>query len=96
MTPELELLGLFLLSLLESLPLATSFEHLIRRDNNRKGCVTMEEEDTCRICRSGPEEDMPLYHPCKCSGSIAKVHQDCLIDWLQHSKKKVRAIQSRC
>jgi E3 ubiquitin-protein ligase MARCH6 len=49
----------------------------------------MEEEDTCRICRSGPEEDMPLYHPCKCSGSIAKVHQDCLIDWLQHSKKKV-------
>ncbi|UZJ56324.1 hypothetical protein CBS101457_005644 [Exobasidium rhododendri] len=48
----------------------------------------MEEEDTCRICRSGPEEDTPLYHPCKCSGSIAKVHQDCLIEWLQHSKKK--------
>ncbi|PWN37556.1 uncharacterized protein FA14DRAFT_187648 [Meira miltonrushii] len=48
----------------------------------------MDEGDTCRICRTGAEEDTPLYHPCKCSGSIAKVHQDCLIEWLQHSKKK--------
>lgn len=54
-----------------------------------KGLTMGLEEDTCRICRSGAEEGEPLYHPCKCSGSIAKVHQDCLIEWLQHSKKKV-------
>ncbi|CEH11720.1 Protein involved in mRNA turnover and stability [Ceraceosorus bombacis] len=46
------------------------------------------EEQTCRICRSGAEEDAPLFHPCKCSGSIQYVHSDCLVEWLHHSKKK--------
>ncbi|SJX64652.1 related to SSM4-Ubiquitin-protein ligase involved in ER-associated protein degradation [Sporisorium reilianum f. sp. reilianum] len=48
----------------------------------------MEDEDTCRICRSGPEPGAPLYHPCKCTGSIRYCHQDCLVQWLQHSRKK--------
>ncbi|PWY98082.1 hypothetical protein BCV70DRAFT_202257 [Testicularia cyperi] len=48
----------------------------------------MEEEDSCRICRSGPEPEAPLYHPCKCTGSIRYCHQDCLIEWLRHSRKK--------
>ncbi|GAC94820.1 potential ER/nuclear membrane ubiquitin-protein ligase [Pseudozyma hubeiensis SY62] len=48
----------------------------------------MEDEDTCRICRSGPEPSSPLYHPCKCTGSIRYCHQDCLLEWLQHSRKK--------
>jgi len=26
-----------------------------------------------------------LFHPCKCSGSIKFVHQDCLMQWLSHS-----------
>ncbi|CAI2176943.1 11731_t:CDS:10, partial [Funneliformis geosporum] len=34
-------------------------------------------------------EDQPLYHPCKCSGSIRFVHQDCLTEWLRHSKKNM-------
>ncbi|CAG8627006.1 5045_t:CDS:10 [Rhizophagus irregularis] len=42
----------------------------------------------CRVCRSEGTEDQPLYHPCKCSGSIRFVHQDCLTEWLRHSKKK--------
>ncbi|KAJ9474961.1 ERAD-associated E3 ubiquitin-protein ligase DOA10 [Pseudozyma hubeiensis] len=48
----------------------------------------MDDEDTCRICRSGPEPSSPLYHPCKCTGSIRYCHQDCLLEWLQHSRKK--------
>ncbi|TGZ77112.1 hypothetical protein EX30DRAFT_398788 [Ascodesmis nigricans] len=44
--------------------------------------------DHCRICRSEGTPDEPLYHPCKCSGSIKFVHQDCLMEWLQHSQKK--------
>ncbi|KAI5787021.1 hypothetical protein DFH27DRAFT_487022 [Peziza echinospora] len=46
------------------------------------------EIDHCRICRSESTIDEPLFHPCKCSGSIKFVHQDCLMEWLQHSQKK--------
>ena len=28
------------------------------------------------------------YHPCKCSGSIKYIHQDCLNRWLQQTKKE--------
>ncbi|KAK6348424.1 hypothetical protein TWF718_006219 [Orbilia javanica] len=45
-------------------------------------------DETCRICRSEGTAEEPLYHPCKCSGSIKYVHQDCLMEWLQHSQKK--------
>ncbi|KAL2161790.1 hypothetical protein VTH06DRAFT_7574 [Thermothelomyces fergusii] len=44
--------------------------------------------DTCRICRGEGSEDEPLFFPCKCSGSIKYVHQDCLMEWLSHSQKK--------
>lgn len=46
------------------------------------------EGDTCRICRSEASETEPLFYPCKCSGSIKFVHQDCLMEWLSHSNKK--------
>ncbi|OLY79830.1 ERAD-associated E3 ubiquitin-protein ligase doa10 [Smittium mucronatum] len=42
----------------------------------------------CRVCRGEGTEEEPLFHPCKCSGSIKYVHQDCLLEWLQHSKNK--------
>jgi E3 ubiquitin-protein ligase MARCH6 len=29
-----------------------------------------------------------LYYPCACSGSIKYVHQDCLVQWLNHSKAR--------
>lgn len=41
-----------------------------------------EDQDCCRICRGSAS---PLYYPCKCSGSIKYVHQQCLMDWLGHS-----------
>lgn len=47
-----------------------------------------EELDTCRICSTPGEPDQPLFHPCKCSGTIRYIHQDCLTTWLSHSKKK--------
>lgn len=47
-----------------------------------------ESEEVCRVCRSEGEPDNPLYHPCKCSGSIRYVHSDCLVQWLGHSRNK--------
>lgn len=44
--------------------------------------------DTCRICRSESTPEEPLFYPCKCSGSIKFVHQECLMEWLSHSRKK--------
>jgi hypothetical protein len=41
-----------------------------------------EDEDTCRVCRGDGTPDHPLFHPCKCKGSIKYVHQDCLQEWL--------------
>ncbi|CAN6616736.1 hypothetical protein TRVA0_006S03334 [Trichomonascus vanleenenianus] len=46
------------------------------------------DQDTCRICRGEGSPEEPLFHPCKCSGSIKFVHQDCLLEWLRHSKKR--------
>ncbi|THH10343.1 hypothetical protein EW145_g1377 [Phellinidium pouzarii] len=50
--------------------------------------MTQDELDTCRICSAPAEPDAPLFHPCKCSGTIRYIHQDCLTTWLAHSKKK--------
>lgn len=46
------------------------------------------DQDTCRICRGEATEQEPLFYPCRCSGSIKFVHQDCLMEWLGHSQKK--------
>ncbi|KAG8694447.1 hypothetical protein FRC09_009839, partial [Ceratobasidium sp. 395] len=46
------------------------------------------EIDTCRICSAPAEEGQPLFYPCKCSGTIRYIHQDCLTTWLAHSKKR--------
>ena len=49
---------------------------------------TQEDPDTCRICRGEGTKEEPLFYPCKCSGSIKFVHQNCLMEWLSHSQKK--------
>ncbi|CDO96597.1 unnamed protein product [Kluyveromyces dobzhanskii CBS 2104] len=38
---------------------------------------------SCRICMLEGTYDNPLFHPCKCKGSIKYIHQVCLIEWLQ-------------
>ncbi|KAF2850352.1 hypothetical protein T440DRAFT_468675 [Plenodomus tracheiphilus IPT5] len=47
-----------------------------------------DEADTCRICRGEATPEEPLFYPCKCSGSIKYVHQECLMGWLSHTQKK--------
>ncbi|XP_012683381.1 E3 ubiquitin-protein ligase MARCH6 [Clupea harengus] len=49
---------------------------------------TAEEADICRVCRSEGTSDKPLYHPCVCTGSIKFIHQECLVQWLKHSRKE--------
>nr|XP_046148576.1 E3 ubiquitin-protein ligase MARCHF6 isoform X10 [Oncorhynchus gorbuscha] len=46
------------------------------------------DEDICRVCRSEGTPDKPLYHPCVCTGSIKFIHQECLVQWLKHSRKE--------
>jgi E3 ubiquitin-protein ligase MARCH6 len=36
----------------------------------------------CRVCRGPAEEGHPLLKPCKCSGTIGLLHQECLEQWL--------------
>ncbi|KAL8691395.1 MAG: hypothetical protein Q9218_003371 [Villophora microphyllina] len=57
-------------------------------DANGKRTKSMDDVDTCRICRSEGSAEEPLFYPCKCSGSIKFVHQNCLMEWLSHSQKK--------
>ncbi|KAL8928788.1 MAG: hypothetical protein Q9208_001566 [Pyrenodesmia sp. 3 TL-2023] len=56
------------------------------RNGKRKKSV--DEPDTCRICRAEGSDEESLFYPCKCSGSIKFVHQNCLMEWLSHSQKK--------
>ncbi|RKP34139.1 hypothetical protein BJ085DRAFT_34877, partial [Dimargaris cristalligena] len=49
--------------------------------------MDFDEAECCRVCRGEATPEEPLFHPCKCTGSIRYVHQDCLIDWLSHSNK---------
>ncbi|XP_040207900.1 E3 ubiquitin-protein ligase MARCHF6 isoform X3 [Rana temporaria] len=44
--------------------------------------------DICRVCRSEGNMEKPLYHPCVCTGSIKFIHQECLVQWLKHSRKE--------
>ena len=55
---------------------------------DREGTLPIEDPDTCRICRGESTVADRLYFPCKCSGTIKYVHQDCLMEWLSHSRKK--------
>uniref|UniRef100_A0A3Q2R1N0 E3 ubiquitin-protein ligase MARCHF6 n=1 Tax=Fundulus heteroclitus TaxID=8078 RepID=A0A3Q2R1N0_FUNHE len=49
---------------------------------------TADEGDICRVCRSEGTQEKPLYHPCVCTGSIKFIHQECLLQWLKHSRKE--------
>ncbi|OWA50437.1 E3 ubiquitin-protein ligase MARCH6 [Hypsibius exemplaris] len=44
-------------------------------------------DDICRVCRGEGSTEHPLFHPCRCSGSIRYVHEDCLMQWLHHSQR---------
>ena len=50
------------------------------------------DESCCRVCHAEGEPNRPLFHPCKCDGSVKFVHQDCLMEWLKVSRQS----QPRC
>lgn len=54
-----------------------------------------DDEVVCRICRCEGETERPLYHPCKCSGTIKYVHNDCLLSWLRMSGKEKCEVSSQ-
>jgi E3 ubiquitin-protein ligase MARCH6 len=70
-----------------ALPARAEMTALARRDTISSTTSTSN-APTCRICRSEGSPDEPLFYPCKCSGSIKFVHQECLLEWLAHSHKK--------
>ncbi|KAM9860501.1 E3 ubiquitin-protein ligase MARCHF7 [Aulostomus maculatus] len=42
-----------------------------------------DEGDLCRICQMGEESaSNPLIQPCRCTGSLQYVHQECIKRWL--------------
>ncbi|KAF8309766.1 hypothetical protein DL93DRAFT_2085310 [Clavulina sp. PMI_390] len=50
-----------------------------------------EDEPQCRICLGGLEdcdELGPLIQPCRCTGTISKVHVDCLNSWRNTSASR--------
>ncbi|ETV97883.1 hypothetical protein H310_09205 [Aphanomyces invadans] len=42
----------------------------------------------CRVCREEADSRRRLFAPCKCNGSIRHIHSDCLIQWLNFSKRE--------
>ena len=49
-----------------------------------------EEEVVCRVCQLSLEDEPEkrLFYPCRCSGSIKYVHEDCLAQWLRVKKSQ--------
>lgn len=54
---------------------------------NREKDEEIPEQSLCRVCHGETELNRPLFHPCKCDGSIKFIHQDCLQHWLRVSNK---------
>jgi E3 ubiquitin-protein ligase DOA10 len=46
------------------------------------------ETPCCRVCHGESEPNRELFFPCKCDGSIKYVHQDCLMEWLKHTRQR--------
>lgn len=55
------------------------------RELNRSGHLNEESSvkpSTCRICYDIEKDNNILIHPCRCSGSVKFVHEECLKTWL--------------
>ena len=51
---------------------------------------------SCRICLSDTfENDNPMIHPCKCSGTMKHVHMKCLQYWL-NGKIQIKKHNNNC
>lgn len=66
-----------------------SFSHL------GEACQELEgEEALCRICMEGETGNYRLIHPCRCSGSVKHLHEECLKTWITSHAEDID--QSSC
>ena len=42
---------------------------------------------TCRICLEEETSSNKFVYPCKCKGDVGKIHEKCLIKWIETSKR---------
>ncbi|KAG8432361.1 hypothetical protein GDO86_016849 [Hymenochirus boettgeri] len=64
-------------------------ESLLQEDSEE------DEGDLCRICQTGmTSPSNPFIEPCKCSGSLQYVHQDCMKKWLQAKVNSGSSLES--
>ncbi|SMN21149.1 similar to Saccharomyces cerevisiae YIL030C SSM4 Ubiquitin-protein ligase involved in ER-associated protein degradation [Maudiozyma saulgeensis] len=54
--------------------------HPINNEENKDEIIP--DTATCRICRGESTPDNPLFHPCRCKGSIKYLHEPCLLEWI--------------
>lgn len=60
--------------------LSPSNAHPVNNEENKDEIIP--ENATCRICRGEATMDNPLFHPCRCKGSIKYLHEPCLLEWI--------------
>ena len=61
-------------------------ENAVEQDKCKDSCE--ENIKRCRICYEGDQILSPLISPCKCNGTIKWVHEKCIKEWINISKKK--------
>ena len=54
---------------------------------------SVKEDSVCRICMEDHSSGY-LISPCRCSGSLSLIHEDCLKSWLVSKTRDI--IESRC
>ena len=63
-----------------------SFYHTNPLDKEQESLsAEVSESQVCRICLcSTSSEDDPLITPCKCAGTMSKIHVNCLKEWISN------------
>ena len=59
-----------------------------RQESETRATSSADGADTCRICHGGREFESelgPLFSPCRCRGTVASVHVECLNRWRRMS-----------
>lgn len=58
-------------------------ESLLSRDSNS------EENKICRYCLTSDSDRSEIISPCRCSGSLKYVHQNCLLKWYNSKNQEI-------
>ncbi|XP_053712859.1 chromodomain-helicase-DNA-binding protein Mi-2 homolog isoform X1 [Synchiropus splendidus] len=59
--------------------------HCVGNGGMTRLCSDDSEMEVCRICHCEGDDECPLIMPCRCTGSLSFVHQDCLNQWIKSS-----------